>query len=220
MEVKLIVVGGKHSGREVPVAGPKFLIGRGEDCHLKPQSDLVSRHHAMIVVEEGRAAIRDFGSKNGTFVNDQRVESERELKTGDRLKIGTLEFDVQLTVSVGGKRKPRVQSIQEAAARTVEAADDELDIIGWLAEDADSLAGTGDADTQPLSATPTIGDDVHDAAATSDKPPTEQPKKKERGAAEKPASGARRLQAAKRPMAADSGSAADETLRQFFGRKQ
>ncbi len=74
MQVKLIVTQGKNAGQEVPVPGPKFFIGRAEDCDLRPQSDLISRHHCALLVEDGYVAVRDFGSKNGTFVNDQRVK--------------------------------------------------------------------------------------------------------------------------------------------------
>ena len=139
MEVLLVVVGGKHAGTEIPVTGQKLFIGRAEDCQVRPQSELVSRHHCAILVEEGFVSVRDFGSRNGTFVNNQRVTGERELKTGDRLKIGPLELEVQLAVSVGRKKKPKVRSIHEAAARTVQSSHgepkDDMDISDWLEED-------------------------------------------------------------------------------------
>ena len=138
MEVKLIVIGGKHPGQVIPVPPPEFLIGRAEDCHLRPQSDMVSRRHCAILQEEGVVAVCDFGSKNGTFVNDQRVITRQELKPGDRLKVGPLEFEVQLSVSLSGKKKPKVHNVQEAAARLVEtAAGEELDVSNWL-DDADA----------------------------------------------------------------------------------
>jgi len=36
MEVKLVVSAGKHAGTQIPVAGPLFLIGRAEECQLRP----------------------------------------------------------------------------------------------------------------------------------------------------------------------------------------
>ncbi len=135
MEVKLVVIGGKNQGREIPVTEPEFLIGRAEGCHLRPSSDRVSRKHCAIRLQEGRVTIIDFKSTNHTFVNGEQVTAERELKNGDRLKVGVLEFEVQLAVSVGGKIKPKVHTIQEAAARTVEttfAKEDDLDIASWL----------------------------------------------------------------------------------------
>ena len=79
MEVKLIVLHGKSAGKEVPVPGPKFFIGRAEDCHLRPQSDAVSRHHCAVLVEDGFVSVRDFGSKNGTFVNGERLLADHRL---------------------------------------------------------------------------------------------------------------------------------------------
>ncbi len=139
MDVKLVVVHGKHAGQEIPIPGPKFFIGRAEDCNLRPHSDLVSRHHCVIMVEEGFVAVRDFNSKNGTFVNGERIVGEAELKSGDHLKIGQIEFEVQITATVVGKKAPKVRSVQEAAARTVEAArpqttDKDLDLGDWFDE--------------------------------------------------------------------------------------
>ena len=216
MEVKLVLVGGKNAGKEIPVRGPKFFIGRAEDCHLRPQSDRVSRHHAAILVEEAFVAVRDFGSKNGTYVNGEQIKSERELKTGDRLKIGPLEFEVQLAVNVGGKKKPKVHNVREAAARTVQtAADDDLDISDWLGEDEDeddAPTATGVTDTQRLSAAPTAGGEVEDSAEM----PDESPKKKKKK--EEPTKIVGRFTDIK-PTADSSRSAAADMLKRFFDGK-
>ena len=71
MDVKLVVLGGKHPGQEIAVQGPEFLVGRAPECKLRPNSDMVSRRHCMISIAEGRATIRDLGSRNGTIVNDR-----------------------------------------------------------------------------------------------------------------------------------------------------
>ncbi|MGQ9574225.1 MAG: FHA domain-containing protein [Thermoguttaceae bacterium] len=158
--MKLIVVHGKHAGQEVTVPGPKFFIGRAEDCDLRPQSDLISRHHCAVLVEEGYVAVRDFGSKNGTYVNGRRVRIEAELKSGDRLKIGPLEFEVQLAVDVAGKKLPKVRSVQEVVARTAEPprpkpaeTPEELEVGDWLEEDAAAPM----ADTTTMDPTRTVG---------------------------------------------------------------
>jgi pSer/pThr/pTyr-binding forkhead associated (FHA) protein len=141
MEVKLVVAQGSQAGQEVPIPGRKFFIGRAEDCHLRPHSDLISRHHCVILVEDAFVAVRDFGSKNGTFVNGQRITSEVELKPGDNLKVGQLEFKVHMDVGVGGKKLPKVHSVQEAAVRTAQpprpqkAAKDDMDVADWLSDD-------------------------------------------------------------------------------------
>ena len=91
MEVKLVVVGGSHAGMAIPIPGPKFLIGRGESCQFRPQNKLVSRNHCAILVHEDSVTIEDAGSRNGTFVNGEKIQ-QRELKNGDRVKVGVFEL--------------------------------------------------------------------------------------------------------------------------------
>ena len=73
--------------RVVTIEKAPFLIGRqvGSDLHL-PSAE-VSRDHAEIVSEGSGFAIRDRGSRYGTFVNDKSVE-EQTLTHGDRIRLG------------------------------------------------------------------------------------------------------------------------------------
>jgi pSer/pThr/pTyr-binding forkhead associated (FHA) protein len=91
------------------------------------------------MVEEGFVAVRDFNSKNGTYVNGQKIGGETELKSGDHLKVGQIEFEVQIAATVVGKKAPKVRSVQEAAARTVQSArpqggEKDLDLGDWFDE--------------------------------------------------------------------------------------
>jgi pSer/pThr/pTyr-binding forkhead associated (FHA) protein len=222
MEVKLVVIGGKNQGREIPVTETEFIIGRGEDCHLRPASDRVSRRHCAIRREEGRVTIVDFKSTNHTYVNNEQVTTERELKNGDRLKVGVLEFEVQLVVSVGGKTKPKVHTIQEAAARTVQttsAKEDDLDITRWLED------GEPDEPLEPTHASETLS--VKDTQTThhklTDTTTIHQPhkeitdSKKEEKKTQKPPG---HFEKPKKPMTVDSQAAANDMLRQLFNRKK
>jgi pSer/pThr/pTyr-binding forkhead associated (FHA) protein len=102
MDLKLVVIGGKQAGTEVRIRKPQYVIGRGEECHLRPQSHLVSRKHCAITVEDGKVVIEDF-STNGTFVNDERIEKRRELANGDRLKVGGLELEIRFDAALTEK---------------------------------------------------------------------------------------------------------------------
>jgi len=213
MDVKLIVANGTNVGQKIAVTGPKFFIGRSEECQLRPRSDLVSRHHCAIVLEEGYVGVRDFGSKNGTLVNGEAVRGERELKNGDRLTIGQLEFEVELAVSVSGKKKPKVHSIQEAAARMVESAgDDELDLGNWLAEGETSPGGSAHADTQTLT-----GAAAAEAAAASRKAADEAEKREEEKRVD--AAAAWKGAPTKKPDSGSSRDAAANVLKNFFNRR-
>ena len=96
MQVALKVIEGKQTGTLIPLNRQKFLIGREEDCQLRPNSDLVSRHHCVIAVDDFTVRIRDLGSTNGTFVNNQRITTQVVLKQGDLIKIGKLAFEMQI----------------------------------------------------------------------------------------------------------------------------
>jgi len=98
MKVQLVVVQGKPEGKTIPLAGPKFKIGRGEGCQLRPNSDLVSREHAEFEIAADSVAIRDLGSRNGTDVNGKPLAKGQThpLKNGDLVKIGSLTFAVSI----------------------------------------------------------------------------------------------------------------------------
>jgi predicted component of type VI protein secretion system len=96
MQVALKVIEGKQTGTLVPLNRQKFLIGREEDCQLRPNSDLVSRHHCVIAIDDFTVRIRDLGSTNGTFVNNQRITTQVVLKQGDLIRIGKLAFEMQI----------------------------------------------------------------------------------------------------------------------------
>jgi len=96
LQVHLRVVGGKHDGKRIAMTDNKFLIGREQDCHLRPNSELVSRHHCVLSVDDFSVQLRDLGSTNGTFVNGDRLRGQTELKPGDQIVVGKLELEVQI----------------------------------------------------------------------------------------------------------------------------
>lgn len=143
MKIKLKVLKGSNAGKEVKIPTPECLIGRSSECHMRPKSDAISRRHCAIVVEEGTVKVRDFGSKNGTFINERRVEGELVVRSGDVVRFGPLSFEMVIDHSLGGEKKPKVNSIREAAARTTESGSDsgkfiENDISDWL-DEADKI---------------------------------------------------------------------------------
>ncbi len=144
MELTIKLLSGKNAGQSIKIPVNKFLIGRASDCHLRPHSDLISRHHCVLLIEEGFCAVRDFGSRNGTLLNEEPVVGQRELHNGDRLKVGNLEFEVELTSSVGGKKRPKVKDVKDVAQRTAAgpagAGKDEDDISDWLSIEESAIA--------------------------------------------------------------------------------
>ena len=139
MKVKLKLLKGPDAGKEVKIPTPKCLVGRGEDCQLRPKSDAISRRHCVVYVKDGELLVRDLHSRNGTWVNGQRIAEDCVLKSGDKILFGPLEFEVVIDHSLGGDKKPKVSSVKEAAARTTSTGKDTVqvedsDISAWLAE--------------------------------------------------------------------------------------
>lgn len=80
-----------EDGQEMVFSGSeRMTIGRAEDNNVIVEDSAMSRHHAEIILHpDGTAEIKDRGSRTGTFVNDQRVDSQL-LRDGDHLSIGPL----------------------------------------------------------------------------------------------------------------------------------
>ena len=135
MQVKLRVIGGRNNGREISIPNQEFIIGRGEEAHLRPNSDLVSRAHCLLKIKEGNLNISDMGSRNGTFVNGQRLSDSYIAKSGDLLRIGRLQFEIVIDFAEAGIKRPKVKGVAEVAARTAAKSPDNFDeesVIDWL----------------------------------------------------------------------------------------
>ena len=59
--------------RDFPVTLEKTTMGRRPDCHLRVQTNDVSRQHCELVLNKAGLSVRDLGSSNGTFVNGKRI---------------------------------------------------------------------------------------------------------------------------------------------------
>lgn len=94
LQAELKILGGKHQGKAIPLSTKKFLVGREQDCHLRPNSDLVSRHHCVFSIDDFAVRLRDLGSTNGTRVNGKPLHGEVTLKAGDQIGIGKLELEL------------------------------------------------------------------------------------------------------------------------------
>lgn len=85
---RLVVVSGADAGRELELNGRPVLIGRDAECDLTLHDSYASRQHCWVEQREGRWWVRDLGSKNGTWVGEERVAHERLLYDGDVILVG------------------------------------------------------------------------------------------------------------------------------------
>jgi predicted component of type VI protein secretion system len=91
LNVTLVVVGGDVKTPEVKLRLPS-TVGRGRDCSIMLRHPLVSRQHCELFEASGGLMVRDLGSLNGTFVNNQRIDGDAPLQPGQLLTIGTVTF--------------------------------------------------------------------------------------------------------------------------------
>jgi pSer/pThr/pTyr-binding forkhead associated (FHA) protein len=95
MDVELLVIQGEPRGKSLHFPLGEFVFGRGPECHVRPNSDWVSRQHCLLRVTPGGALVRDLGSSTGTLVNGRRIVGESPLTAGDRLHVGPVVLEMK-----------------------------------------------------------------------------------------------------------------------------
>jgi diguanylate cyclase (GGDEF)-like protein len=87
----LVVVYGDELGKKYELDRPGLIVGRSSGADIRVDQETVSRAHAELGGDGRSVSIRDLGSTNGTWVNEERVE-EAELGDHDLIKIGATIF--------------------------------------------------------------------------------------------------------------------------------
>lgn len=147
----------------MPIKG-SCSLGRSDSNQVAVSDDRVSRRHALIQVQrEDEFWLVDFGSRNGTYLNDQRIVRPTRLRHGDRIKIGQAEFAFCQPQSVKGispktaladrtatdirsaKCWLLVADIIDSTRLVKEVPPDELPVLTglWLAECKQTIEGHG-----------------------------------------------------------------------------
>ncbi|MBW3595677.1 MAG: SpoIIE family protein phosphatase [Planctomycetes bacterium] len=87
--------------RNGPARGQRYVLndesvlGRQPGCDVLIDVGAVSRRHAKVVREGDDFYVEDLQSRNGTFLNDQKIEFRRLLAHGDQIRVCDVEFDFQ-----------------------------------------------------------------------------------------------------------------------------
>jgi eukaryotic-like serine/threonine-protein kinase len=124
VKLTLTVVAGPHLGKQFSFdSRDTFLVGRGDDAHLKLSNDdpYFSRRHFVVEINPPRCRVLDLRSRNGTLVNGNRVEST-ELKNGDQISGGNTVFRVSLSDPIAQEEPTLVQptAVLDDPNRTLE----------------------------------------------------------------------------------------------------
>jgi pSer/pThr/pTyr-binding forkhead associated (FHA) protein len=131
MKVQLVVVRGKPEGKVIPLVGPRFKIGRGETCHLRPNSEQVSREHAEFAIDGEVLRVKDLGSRNGTLVNGKALTTDAcQLKDRDLVQVGPLTFAVSILEARDSASKTPNASAPGGKPSLDDVSTDDID--SWL----------------------------------------------------------------------------------------
>ena len=86
----LQVVRGPRVGAVYPINSGSLVVGRGPQADLQLNDSSMSRLHARFTCSGGALLVTDMSSLNGTFVEGARIAAPRELKQGDRVRVGNV----------------------------------------------------------------------------------------------------------------------------------
>jgi pSer/pThr/pTyr-binding forkhead associated (FHA) protein len=95
VEVALVRVTAEGETQRVVLGKDRTVIGRQEGCQLRIPIAGVSRTHCEILIQGGSITVKDLGSSNGTYVNQERV-TQQPLAPGDLISLGGQVFLVQV----------------------------------------------------------------------------------------------------------------------------
>ncbi len=111
----------RGQSKPVELSGGTVTIGRNPDNAIPLLDEKASRYHCVIERDNGAYVVRDLSSRNGTRVNDERVE-RAELRPGDVLKVGSHEWLVE-----GEAAEYHVSAAAPASPRPAEVS-----AVGWM----------------------------------------------------------------------------------------
>jgi hypothetical protein len=118
-----------YQGRQLrsthPLDDGDCIVGRGEDCDIVVRHESVSRQHVRLNLAAGILEATDMDTPNGTFINEQRVPSQR-LLVGDRIELGSWSLRVEAVVDDGLPPLPPVDGGAPSEESTMRATAEEM----------------------------------------------------------------------------------------------
>ncbi len=114
----LVRTRGSHQGKWVYPVGRRCVLGRHTECDVFDvfqDRNGVSRFHAQIELDGGRYFLEDRGSRNGTYLNDQRLSTRTALRGGDRIAIDGIELTFTEPADAGTTSAPPRPSLERVS---------------------------------------------------------------------------------------------------------
>ncbi len=102
----LRVTTGADEGKEHTFDGGEATLGRTADNDIVVKDAAASRAHARVYEKKGKFFVEDLGSANGTRVNGAAIKVPKELKGGEIVAIGDVEYEFAIPVEEEEPRRP------------------------------------------------------------------------------------------------------------------
>lgn len=120
----LKVIKGSCPGQLIELSDERMVMGRQPTCEIVLDNAAVSRNHAQILHTHGGYFLEDLRSRNGTFLNGQKIHGRAELHDGDEVKV----CEVVLKFYLGQPSTPEFDPLPAAARETVAQVDPETGV--------------------------------------------------------------------------------------------
>jgi hypothetical protein len=148
----LIVEFGDAIGRRIPI-GEESVIGRFPSGSVPLHDPRISRHHVRIEIAPGTeiAFVTDLGSKNGTFLNQEKLLGRQPLKSGDLIRLGMSVLRYKSASEALSGQHPQAKEPAPAAAATPATP---KPAASPAPPPADAATRTGSPATEPLPGSP------------------------------------------------------------------
>jgi diguanylate cyclase (GGDEF)-like protein len=91
-DAALVVIHGLDLGRKYDLMKEQTTVGRSSKADIQVDQEAISRNHARFSITGARVSLKDLGSTNGTYVNDEMISGDMVLRNGDLVKIGRTIF--------------------------------------------------------------------------------------------------------------------------------
>ena len=170
MNVRFVVVAPESKQGTFNVRLP-IVVGRSEEAKFRIQQDRVSRKHCEFFEKEGELFVRDLGSTNGTFLDDEQIplSTKTPVRSGAVVRVGSLAFRVEYGAAAEADASASRAGQRPAGDKTVNlklAADSERLQVEHVAqhEAHEEEAAAPVAENGEMAA----ADFVEDAAATAE----------------------------------------------------
>ena len=129
MNIQFVVIAPKSKAGTFTVRLP-IVVGRSEEAKFRIQQDRVSRKHCEFFGTDGQVFVRDLGSTNGTFLDDEQIPTscKTPVSSGAIVRVGSLAFRVEYATESGmgaTKVRPAGRDASDVTVGLKQAGDSE-----------------------------------------------------------------------------------------------